>query len=1043
VCSGPTSRRLFGAVHVDRLLSVPLKLVAILDPARWADEIAALDAGGPLPRRLALVPSEPHAHALRVELLARAPGALVGTQFLTATAAAAAVLDHVGAAYRLGEEVRRPLRIRAFLRGSPSLEYYRADSLRSAGWDQALAEAIEQLEAAALRPEHLVELDDSRARDLAAIWRGVDAAAGASTTRARLVDRAGRLLAETPPSWPFDAPVLAAVSASIDRAHARLLLAIPGVTLGVRPGRPAGQHLLERIRALLGPDIAALIERVPSGPTAPSSELGRLHASLFLASEARGTGPDGTVSLELHAGVDEELDAAARWVAECVYVARLPLQDIAVLVPDPDPLATLVADRIRGLPWPHGVDPVYLRDGLPAVGSSAGAAVASLLRSLTDYLPADALAELLPRVRRADDRGGLSHRQARDVVRSLGTAGGSRSRPGDALAWRVGLASPGLSIAGREVALAIDELVAIAAAMLAGAPLRVLWTSVRGFAASQLIGLGPRAEVLQQLDDDLAELADDAVTAAVTGADAIELLASRLRAIRLPRGRFGDPAIYVGSVAGAAGLRFRAVRVLGLAEGAFPGTLRANAILPLAVRERLPAFAMPAPADYAAARLHALDQVVRGTADVLALSAPRIDLDGGERAPAALFVDVGAALGRPNAATGAPAPAVPTLAQLDRDAFRVARIAARRRRHEAPLTAACWIDRVARDPAALPTGWSAPSVIAPQDVLGCDPDLSGVLGPAPVSAVLPGDGPERPLAVTALRDLLACPQRFLLEHVLGFAPREASRETHRVDRATYGRLVHQIAEAFAVQHGAELGRRRDGLEHWLAVADREADRWFDELVRTYPLLGPSALETQRRRLRRDLGGFVTDEWNAGVARTFVAAERVFGTDPVVSVATPAGPLFLSGRIDRIDLEENVVLVRDLKTGRARPRDPDTHEPEVDVDVQLAAYVTVASQLATVWGLPADVAGAYVYVDPRAPIRERAYRDDRGALHAAGRRWIELAAALLRDHAFVRTPRAEDCERCPFRPVCGDRAEATARWLHDAGGTLGAFRELKT
>ena len=81
-----------------------MPVVSIRDLARWADAVIALDAPGPLPMRIVLVPSEDHAHALRVALVARAPRALVGTRFFTAAAAARAVLDHAGIAYRTGEE---------------------------------------------------------------------------------------------------------------------------------------------------------------------------------------------------------------------------------------------------------------------------------------------------------------------------------------------------------------------------------------------------------------------------------------------------------------------------------------------------------------------------------------------------------------------------------------------------------------------------------------------------------------------------------------------------------------------------------------------------------------------------------------------------------------------------------------------------------------------------------------------------------------------------------------------------------------------------
>src|SRR5262249_27779553 len=95
-------------------------VVSIPDIERWAEAIAAMPAASPLPTRIALVPSEAHAHALRAELARRVPCALAGTRFLTAAAAARAVLDGAGVSYAAGEEQRRQLRLRKLFRARPS-----------------------------------------------------------------------------------------------------------------------------------------------------------------------------------------------------------------------------------------------------------------------------------------------------------------------------------------------------------------------------------------------------------------------------------------------------------------------------------------------------------------------------------------------------------------------------------------------------------------------------------------------------------------------------------------------------------------------------------------------------------------------------------------------------------------------------------------------------------------------------------------------------------------------------------------------------------
>jgi PD-(D/E)XK nuclease superfamily protein len=1026
----------------------PTGVVSISGIARWADAVIALDARGALPARVVLVPSEAHAHALRVELVTRGPRALAGTWFFTIAAAARAVLDNVGIAYRIGEEVRRPLRLRKVFRARPALATYRIDDMHTTGWEDAFASTIEQLESAALRPADLERLGEPRARDLAAVWRAVDDDAGMSWTVPRLMAEAHGVLAATPGAWPFDAPVLAAAPIGIDAAHARLLHVIPRLTLGIIAGRPTRRAALDRMRGLLGDAAAELVASAPD-LTSDRGELGVLTEHLFEAPERlaaarrRSRGPDGTVSLELHSGADDEIEAAARWVADEVFHHQTPLRDIAILVPTPDPLASLIAARIEALPWPSGTRPVYLACGRPAVSTAAGARLLAIVRAWGAYLPADAMIEILPRLRLGGVEGHLSPGRARTLVAKLGTIGGSATRPEDARRWSERLARTELDDATRAVAPALEALVAVAAAMIDGASLGQLWRLIRTFVATHLIAPRELAAILEQLDGDVCSLASDAVTAQVVGVEAMELVTSTLCAIRLDIGRHGEPAIYVGTVTGAAGLPFAAVRVLGLVEGAYPGTLRADAILPPHLRDRLPPHTAVGDDDFATGRLHALDQVVRGVTQRLSVSAPRTDFDGSEREPAALFVEMAAALARPNAITGEPARLIPNIAALERDAFRAARTAAATRRAQAPLTPSYWLDGVASGVRQAPSAWSHAVVTSPGAIAERAATMHGELGSSPLTVTAPGGAPDHPLSASALRVLLACPQRFLLERLLGFWCRTGGVSTHRIDPASYGTLFHEVAAGFSRTYGLEFGARERDLAHWLDVGDRAACTAFDLFLGEYPLNGDGAAGVERRRLRRDVRTFIEDDWDGGRPRRFVAAERVFGEDVPVWISTTAGRLFVAGRIDRVDVEGSVTVVRDLKTGRARPRERDRSEPDVNLDLQLGVYAAVAEHLAAAWSTPADVAAAYLYVDHLAADRERSFRADRQALRAAAAGWFDLAMSLIRDQRYTQTPDANDCRICPFSAVCGDDTVATNERLREATGSLAVFRDLKS
>src|SRR5262249_55703609 len=149
----------------------------------------------------------------------------------------------------------------------------------------------------------------------------------------------------------------------------------------------------------------------------------------------KSSGPDGTVDIEQHAGVDEELEATADWVARQVLDGT-PVEEIAVLVPTLDPLAGLVAERLYNLPWPDGPLPVHIAGGLPLVSTAAGSRTLPVIRALRGYLGGEELAAVLPPLRTvpAGSRR-LSHGSAMDLVWALGTVGGSAAHPEGAFAW--------------------------------------------------------------------------------------------------------------------------------------------------------------------------------------------------------------------------------------------------------------------------------------------------------------------------------------------------------------------------------------------------------------------------------------------------------------------------------------------------------------------------------------------------------------------------------------------------------------------------------
>src|SRR5439155_15537351 len=113
---------------------------------------------------------------------------------------------------------------------------------------------------------------------------------------------------------------------------------------------------------------------------------------------------------------------------------------------------------------------------------------------------------------------------------------------------------------------ALSALVGVARLILDGQPLRDLWPAVRDFLAAWLLEPGAGARVHDLLDRPLAAATGDGACATLSGDDALRFVENTLLGLRLPVGRFGDPAVYLGTLSGAVGLPFAAVRVIGLAE---------------------------------------------------------------------------------------------------------------------------------------------------------------------------------------------------------------------------------------------------------------------------------------------------------------------------------------------------------------------------------------------------------------------------------------------------------------------------------------------
>jgi RecB family exonuclease len=1044
----------------------------LLGPADWADAVAALPAAGALPLRTALVPSERHAHSLRRALVRSGRGAaLAGLRLVGPRTLAREILSEAGREVRTDEEVLRPARLLVLLAEDLPLEQFDPGLLRATpGWPEALAFAIGDLEGACLTPDRLPS-STPRWRDLALLWRRLDAAAGRSLTAARLLAEAADLLEAG--ARPETGPVLAAVTGRESAAEARFVRALPGATVALLAARPLRDRHLSRVEALFGPAARAALEAAPP-PEAARTERDLLARFLFappdrLAEPARprSAGPDGTVALEEHSGPEAEIEAAAEWVAREVLERGAPLEEIAVLVPVHDPFAGLVAARLARLPWRDGPMPVHVAGGLPAVSLAGGARGLALVDALSGFLPAEALAALLPALRA--EHGGrdhLSHGEAAGIAWSLGTVGGSAAEPAGALVWsdraralesrldadlRRLAADPSADEhevrrlrsaleALRAIRPALDALVDLARLAVDGRPLAEIAPALIRFMEGWLLEPGPGAPVRALLAGALEAATADAVGAAVRGPAALEVARERLLALRVSTARFGEPAVYVGTPGAAAGLEFGSVRIVGLAEGALPARVSEDPVLPDRMREEADPLRVPVSADRALAQLHGFDRAVRGASRAIALSAPRSDLDRSEREVSSLLVDAGAALGRPDPVEQR---VVPDLRSLARTSFGPARAAAAAFRETLPISAAAWLDRAAAR-AEIPTAWEgAPHldlerIRALLEPGGLGPG-DGVLGPAGPFPPVPGLDPAKPISASALETLLRCPLAFLRERILGWDEPPGAPTLREIDALSYGSLFHEVMEAFYRENGEDFVARTRPLDHWKKRARELAEDGLATLLASYPLVGRGILEKERGRLLDDVRTFLEYDRELRLTR-FVGVELSFGSPEGLVLEAGGRPLHVRGRIDRIDEEGDHALLRDLKTGREHPRTGEEEDPTPVRDVQIGLYGLVARKLAGSWGIPEKLEVAYAFARTGT---ERAFRGaEYPALERAANGWLALSASLLAERSFPPTPDPEDCTFCAFRPVCGKAVPARAAAAADASGPVAAFLAMK-
>jgi hypothetical protein len=999
-----------------------------------------------------LVSSFPMAAALQ-RSFAEA-GSAAGIRFFTPLELAGEILLRRGVPFRPDSWERRAWTLEAILStAEPAgrLRYFPLEQLREgAGYVRSLVETLRDLETAGLEASDLEEaarrtegISQGRFLDLAFLWRAIerrahDGPAPSWTSECILRSAAARI-----EPFPFSGPRIFVRTAEPSAAETRFLQAIPDL-LTVELDPPQEEPGSE------------------DRPAAERTELSVLHSHLFASPEElsrpgrpRSRGPDGTVRLEVFPGVEEEIEAAVAWIALEILEHRTPLERIAVLMPEIDPLAGILMERLRRLDWPPGVPlpPVHVLGGLPAANLPAAAPLRALFRALLGHLQVDSMIELTPWLRRRSggesDRERLGRSRARSLLSRCGTLGGSPARAewSRSIRRRVEAlrASGGTSPEADDLESLlppVEELENLEETIRNGASLIAFWPRLRAFLDRHVFLPEEGRSLPARLDEAVEPHLQRWEGGALRGERALRAVFDRFRSLRAPVGTAGEPRIRIGTIASASGLSFDAVRVIGLSEGRFPRAAREDAILPDLEREALERALcargprLPRASDAARRDRDDFHRIVCGTVRRIVFSAPLESQERQSREPSGIFLDVAAALWRPDAGAG-PIPTVETLrrvylspspdpASLPRRLAGFSRWAETRAVAGSPFPAVppSWRDEEIRMRELLDEGAAGP--------------LEGLLDRDRAPVRVPGLHPDTPISASRLTELLTCPHRFLFKHLLKWEEPDRPPSGTEIDPAAYGTLFHKAAKGFFETEGVRFSRREGDLEELCAKAHAAADRAFDEFLLEHALV-ERVRDAQRDRLKRNLANLLRWEWKANPApREFLGVERPFGSsDAPVSLPLASGiRMWISGCIDRVEGSGRGLEVTDLKTGGAHPRQGQDKDPNPLLDLQLAVYARALEE------------------ETKRPIRsvrylyetgeERTFADDYPALRDKAERWLETAFRLLSERLFPRTPDPNDCSFCPFQTVCGsEAAKRSAARLQAASGTLRTFWELRS
>jgi ATP-dependent helicase/nuclease subunit B len=223
------------------------------------------------------------------------------------------------------------------------------------------------------------------------------------------------------------------------------------------------------------------------------------------------------------------------------------------------------------------------------------------------------------------------------------------------------------------------------------------------------------------------------------------------------------------------------------------------------------------------------------------------------------------------------------------------------------------------------------------EAMGGKPVPAGVLQPGrpqsqfEIPTTRPLTNSVTSMRVTEFKDYLGCPYRYYLRHQLKL---EALRDSgEELDGSSFGTLAHLVLHEFGKSTVA-VSTDPEEIAHYL---DEELDRQLSQCFGRSPL---SAICVQVEQLRLRLREFA--RWQADWAKQGWIIEHVetFPKDGAAKIMVDGKPMFLRGRIDRIDFQPSTGkrMIIDYKSSDTPSTPEKSHRRKNDwVDLQLPLY----------------------------------------------------------------------------------------------------------